>query len=170
MVQFKASSNSGDKFCQDLGVITIDFNLRLNKEWRGRQKAMKLQELVDLRPQDLHRVSENDLNSFPPMVSWFNPFLLFRLLRPVIISQIFGEYADRRLIHAALNAETDIELLRRADLHADNPQAPVWIDYASDLGDGFDATYAIAYLLAQPSLKVDGSRAAERLSRHNGRR
>jgi hypothetical protein len=100
---------------------------------------MTLQDLVDLRPQDLHRVSENDLNSFKPMTSWFNPFLLFKLLRPVIISQIFGEYADRRLIHAALNAETDVELLARANLWAENPHEPVWIDYVSDLGDGFDA-------------------------------
>jgi hypothetical protein len=32
----------------------------------------------------------------------------------------------------------------------------VWLDYVSDLGDGFDATYAIAYLLAQPQLQVEG--------------
>ena len=111
---------------------------------------MKLQELIYLRPQDLHLVSEDDLNSFPTMTSWFSPRLLVNLLKPVIISQIFGEYADRRLIHAALNAETEANLLGRADL-----QEPVWIDYVSDLGDGFDATYAIAYLLAQRSLKVD---------------
>jgi hypothetical protein len=117
---------------------------------------MKLQDLIYLRPQDLHLVSEDDLNSFPKMTSWFNPLLLFKLLKPVIISQIFGEYADRRLIHAALDAETDIDQLRRANLWADNRHEPVWIDYVSDLGDGFDATYAIAYLLAQPSLNVDG--------------
>jgi hypothetical protein len=122
----------------------------------GRGDAMKLQDLIYLRPQDLHLVSEDDLNSFPKMTSWFNPLLLFKLLKPVIISQIFGEYADRRLIHAALDAETDAEQLRRADLRADDPQAPVWIDYVSDIGDGFDATYAIAYLIAQPSLEVGG--------------
>jgi Calcineurin-like phosphoesterase len=32
----------------------------------------------------------------------------------------------------------------------------VWFDYVSDLGDGFDATYAIAYLLAQPQLQMKG--------------
>jgi hypothetical protein len=136
-------------------VIAIDFNPRLNKEWRKREEAMKRQDLVDLRPQDLHLIGEDDLDLFPAMVSWFNPLLLFRLLKPVIISQIFGEYADRRLIHAALNGETDVELLARADLRAEKPAAPIWIDYVSDLGDGFDATYAIAYLMAQPSLHVD---------------
>lgn len=117
---------------------------------------MKLQDLIYLKPHELHKVTEDDLGLFKPMVSWFNPLLLFKLLRPVIICQIFGEYADRRLIHAALDSETDIDQLRRADLRTDDPQAPVWFDYVSDLGDGFDATYAIAYLLAQPSLKVDG--------------
>jgi hypothetical protein len=113
-------------------------------------------ELANLRTQDLHRVGEDDLHLFPPMVSWFNPFLLFKLLKPVLISQIFGEYADRRLIHAALDPEPDVELLSRADLRAEDPKAPVWIDYVSDLGDGFDATYAIAYLIAQPRLQADG--------------
>ena len=30
------------------------------------------------------------------------------------------------------------------------------MDYVADVGDGFDATYSIAYLLAQPSLPLDG--------------
>ena len=33
----------------------------------------------------------------------------------------------------------------------------LWIDYIADLGDGFEATYAMAYLLAQPSLDVRGA-------------
>ncbi len=32
----------------------------------------------------------------------------------------------------------------------------MWVDFVADLGDGFDATYAIACLLAQETLKVDG--------------
>jgi len=32
----------------------------------------------------------------------------------------------------------------------------VWIDFVADLGDGFDATYAVASLLAQDELVVDG--------------
>ena len=30
----------------------------------------------------------------------------------------------------------------------------LWLDYVSDLGDGFDATYSVAYLLGQPKLDV----------------
>jgi hypothetical protein len=32
----------------------------------------------------------------------------------------------------------------------------LWLDYVADLGDGFNATYSIAYLLAQPDLDVGG--------------
>ncbi|MGG7380883.1 hypothetical protein ACQ7B2_19805, partial [Escherichia coli] len=32
----------------------------------------------------------------------------------------------------------------------------LWLDYVADVGDGFDATYSIAYLLAQPSLNLGG--------------
>jgi hypothetical protein len=97
------------------------------------------------------------------MVSWFNPLLLLKLLKPVIISQLFGEYADRRLIHAALDPKSDKEVISRAKkvisrvgVDDENSGTPVWFDYVSDLGDGFDATYAIAYLIGQPSLQVDG--------------
>src|SRR5690606_3988618 len=32
----------------------------------------------------------------------------------------------------------------------------LWLDYVADLGDGFPATYSVAYLLGQPALTVDG--------------
>jgi hypothetical protein len=42
--------------------------------------------------------------------------------------------------------------------HAIEPDADgsVWVDYIADLGDGFEATYAMAYLLAADRLKVQG--------------
>src|SRR5215467_10479950 len=33
----------------------------------------------------------------------------------------------------------------------------MWVDFIADLGDGFEATYAMAYLLAAPKLKVHGT-------------
>lgn len=92
------------------------------------------------------------LRSMPTMTSWFAPSLLSKLLLNVIVSDLFGQYADRRLIEAALDSEmagTNYE-----DAVRPEADGSVWIDYVSDLGDGFDATYAIAYLLAQPSLQV----------------
>ncbi|MBE7249098.1 MAG: metallophosphoesterase [Actinomycetospora chiangmaiensis] len=95
------------------------------------------------------------------MTRWFNPGLLGKLLGQVVMADLFGQYADRRLVHAALDSVPDQAVRERADLSAaPDPQAgdgeAVWIDYVADLGDGFDATYAIASLLGAERLQVDG--------------
>jgi hypothetical protein len=99
------------------------------------------------------------LRDYPQMTSWFSPTLLVKLLWRVVISDVFGQYADRRLIEAALDPASKAEIQARDDLskvlQPDNSGA-VWVDFVADLGDGFDSTYAIAYLLAQPSLSIDG--------------
>ncbi|MGA0565543.1 hypothetical protein ACO2RV_24255 [Ancylobacter sp. VNQ12] len=104
------------------------------------------------------KVQTSHLRQFPGMTGWFDPRLLLKLLWHVILADAFGQYADRRLMEAALDPATEQEHFTRA---CDNTIAPdedgaVWIDYVSDLGDGFDATYAIACLLGEPSLDIDG--------------
>lgn len=107
------------------------------------------------------------LKDWPDMTGWFSPCLLGKLLKRVIVSDIFGQYADRRLIMAALDPAPDKEFLARArqfmpdlpneywNFTPDNEGA-VWIDFIADLGDGFDATYAMASLLSQQHLDVGG--------------
>jgi hypothetical protein len=98
-----------------------------------------------------------DLARLPYMTGWFEPVLLAKLLLRVIISDVFGQYADRRLINAALDRASADKLRERADITgvtAKEGVAEVWFDYVADLGDGFDATYAIAYLIAQPQIDV----------------
>jgi hypothetical protein len=99
-------------------------------------------------------VTENDLARFPGMTGWFHPILLGKLLWRVILSDAFGQYADRRLMEAALDTVPNEEHVRRAKQSKIAHEGEVWLDYVSDLGDGFDATYAIAWLLAQPSLTI----------------
>jgi hypothetical protein len=116
-------------------------------------------ERPDLTKLTSDNVVLSDLPRFPSMTGWFHPVLLSKLLLKVIISDVFGQYADRRLIQAALDPADNKELLKRADLSAElinDEDGALWFDYVADLGDGFDGTYAIAYLLAQPSLMVDG--------------
>jgi len=48
-------------------------------------------------------VTLKELAAYPQMARWFNPILLLKLLRNVIVSTMFGQYADRRLIVAALD-------------------------------------------------------------------
>lgn len=104
----------------------------------------------------------------PQMVDWFDPVLLVRIGIRDIISGTIGQYADQRLMQAASDAvRSESELVARYDYS--NPADPdpkkrvatdrdgaVWIDYVADLGDGFEATYAVAHLMAQDELEVRG--------------
>lgn len=113
--------------------------------------------LVELKELNEDNIKLSDLDRLPTMTGWFGPILLVKLLWRVIVSDVFGQYADRRLMEAALDPASKKDLVERAKIgNAADAEGPVWIDYASDLGDGFDATYAIAYLLAQKNLSVGG--------------
>ncbi|HEY2668868.1 MAG TPA: metallophosphoesterase [Rugosimonospora sp.] len=82
-----------------------------------------------------------------PPVGWLQPVQLSGTALRVILSQLFGAYLDKRELQNTLPARVYDEGADRDEL---------WFDFVADLGDGFDPTYSIAYLLAQPSLTVDG--------------
>ncbi len=105
------------------------------------------------------------LGRLPKMVSWYDPRLLARIGVRTIISSVFGQYADQRLIQAVTDPCDDAVLCGRydySDLSSPDPDkriaadgdGAVWVDYVADVGDGFESTYAMAYLLAQDSLEV----------------
>ncbi|MEO6192238.1 MAG: metallophosphoesterase [Thermoanaerobaculia bacterium] len=81
------------------------------------------------------------------MVDWLAPGQLIQTGIKAIVSDIFGAYADKRDVMAALYPKSEItgDYSHRSEL---------WIDYAADLGDGFDATYTVAWLLAKKQLAV----------------
>ena len=82
------------------------------------------------------------------MVDWFDPRQLAFTATKTVISGIFGNFADRREIQAALDPG-----LKPHDFSS---QSEIWIDFISDLGDGFDATYTMAHLMAQEKLVIEG--------------
>lgn len=109
------------------------------------------------------------MRRLPQMVSWYDPRLLARIGVRTIVSSVFGQYADQRLMQAVTDPCNDDELRARydysqVDAPSDLPNAQnritvdeagaFWIDYVADVGDGFDTTYTTAYLLAQDSLDV----------------
>ncbi|MEQ1651253.1 MAG: hypothetical protein ABL897_02065 [Hyphomicrobium sp.] len=119
------------------------------------------------------RLRSGDL---PQMVDWFDPGLLAKVGVRTVISSTLGSYTDQRLMQAATdNVSDETELANRYNFSGekfngagqlvpcerltDNADDPVWIDYIADLGDGFEATYAMAYLLAADELKVEGVEA-----------
>ncbi|NUR29871.1 MAG: hypothetical protein HOV83_29145, partial [Catenulispora sp.] len=107
----------------------------------------------------LHRPSSLDPKElgFTPQdpVPWLGPGLLAATGARVALAEQFGAYLDKRELQGAFPT-------RIYDEHAEADE--VWLDYIADLGDGFNATYSMAWLLAQPTLRVG---PAERHSGHD---
>ena len=79
-----------------------------------------------------------------PAVRWLSPGLLARSGVEVIVSGTFGKFADKR----------EIQRESQDGLDYSATAGDVWVDYLSDTGDGWEATYTMAWLLAQPSLQA----------------
>ena len=93
----------------------------------------------------IQRLRDGEL---PGMVGWYEPRLLARVGMRTIISSVFGQYADQRLIQAATDVAPVKDIINRynySDIRSDDPDRRVtlgdngafWIDYISDIGDGF---------------------------------
>ncbi|WP_308639667.1 metallophosphoesterase [Paenibacillus silvisoli] len=105
----------------------------------------------------------------PRMVEWFNPKQLIVTGTKTVLSTIFGLYSDFRLIEAFSRQGNHFFDYSKHFLRDDKgeyvtdkngfymhdplePREELWLDYVSDLGDGFDSTYTVAYYLTRPEL------------------
>ena len=64
----------------------------------------------------------------PGMVGWYEPRLLARVGTRTIISSVFGQYADQRLIQAATDVapiETIINRYNYSDIRSEDPDRRV---------------------------------------------
>jgi hypothetical protein len=97
-------------------------------------------------------------------VRWFHPVELLRAGVYTLLGDLFGSFADKREMQAALNSPQHNRLFQYAD---PVPTEDFWFDYVADIGDGFNATYSIALLLARESLEllVDGNPETTRRGR-----
>jgi hypothetical protein len=89
-----------------------------------------------------------------PPVRWLGPVLLAATGARVALAEQFGAYLDKRELQYPFPKEIHDH---SQDSDGDGPDG-FWFDYVADLGDGFDATYSVAYLLAQKELDLDGAR------------
>ncbi|MEA2685267.1 MAG: hypothetical protein QOE93_462 [Actinomycetota bacterium] len=93
--------------------------------------------------------SEADLDFVrKPMVRWLDPHQLLDTAGRVLASGFWSAYTDNR----------ELQAMVPAGVHDRSEASDMWVDYVSDLGDGFNSTYTVAYLLAQPELEVDGEK------------
>jgi len=100
------------------------------------------------------------------MVDWYNPVQLVQTGIRVVVSTILGRSSDYRMLEAIAGGgdqplffdHTCAYEWRDGEYSAnsDRPreQKAIWIDYVSDVGDGFNSTYAIASSVARPELYV----------------
>jgi hypothetical protein len=86
------------------------------------------------------------------MVGWYDPGQLLPTGIDVAVSTLFGQNADpRRIESLAVPGEKHRDFSEKSP---DHPHEEIWIDYAGDVGDGWDSTYAVAYYLSRPKLRV----------------
>lgn len=81
------------------------------------------------------------------MVRWLDPHQLVDTAARVVASGFFSAYTDSR----------ELQALTPAEVFDRSAGKELWIDYVADLGDGWNSTYSVAYLLAQPELELAGS-------------
>src|SRR3954451_15321995 len=107
-------------------------------------------------------------------VCWFAPLQLLRTAQQVAIATVFGQNADARVIEALARplagttlgpgtlAKTAEDARRTPGIHDySGKHTPFWIDYIAETGDGWDATYTVAYYASQPTLPLDRGEAAQ---------
>ncbi len=99
-----------------------------------------------------------------PMVGWYDPGQLMQTAMRVVTSTMFGRNSDYRLMEA-LSPGSDqhydytrgFQLGREAPVGSETKsevRKEIWLDYLGDVGDGWDSTYALAYLISQPTLEM----------------
>jgi hypothetical protein len=80
------------------------------------------------------------------MVGWYHPGQLFRTGFELVISTMFARHSDSRRMDA-LSKPPLIDYRCPEFLDEDGTFG---FDYVADTGDGWNSTYAVAYLLSQP--------------------
>jgi hypothetical protein len=82
-------------------------------------------------------------------VGWFDVRQLLATGEKALTSTIIGSMSGRREVMAALDPRPPDQPLLDHD-YADHDA--LWIDYVADTGDGWDASYSVAYLVGRDAL------------------
>jgi hypothetical protein len=82
------------------------------------------------------------------MVGWYDPRVLAHSAYQVAIANVFGRHSDTRLIEALASQPQN-------EFDYSHAQGDFWLDYAADIGDGWNSTFAIADAIARPEIALD---------------
>lgn len=81
-------------------------------------------------------------------VRWFSPTVLAMSGMRVVLAGALGSYMDKRELQQSFPSGCIIRHGQEEEL---------WFDFIADTGDGFDATYSVAWLAGRERLRVTGS-------------
>jgi hypothetical protein len=109
----------------------------------------------DARPKSLDQLTFDRRAA----VRWFSPGVLARSGIKVVLSSAFGDYLDKRELQTAFAGGLTLDA--RGD-------AEMWVDFVADSGDGFAATYTVAWAVSQRELTVRADTAVDRDASTNG--
>ena len=90
-----------------------------------------------------------------PMVRWLDPHQLIDTVGRVVASGFSTSFTDSRQMQAL----TPAEIVDRSE------RDELWLDYVSDLGDGWNSTYTVASLLSRDALELAHEGEGHRLPR-----
>ncbi len=86
------------------------------------------------------------------MVGWYDPGVLAQSAWLMTVANIFGRHSDSRLIEALASQPQ-----KEFSFDADRQTGEFWLDYVSDVADGWNPTYAIARAIADAHLDVQAA-------------
>ncbi len=88
------------------------------------------------------------------MTGWYDPISLASIGIRVAISTVFGNFADRRELVAAINPVAATPFDPALDYSDKAKEGAFWFDFVADTGDGWSSTYAIAQLATEQTLSI----------------
>lgn len=91
------------------------------------------------------------------MSHWYDPIPLARIAVRVVISSVFGAFADRRELVAAVNPVANQPFDQANDYsNSCTEDGEFWFDFLADTGDGWAATRAVAQLASAEQIRPEG--------------
>jgi hypothetical protein len=81
-----------------------------------------------------------------PPVCWFDPKVIASAGLKVVLSSVLGDYLDKRELQGTAPNKVIANFAERDH---------VWVDFVADTGDGFDATYTVAWSASQETLTIE---------------
>lgn len=85
----------------------------------------------------------------PGMVHWYQPWLLIQIGMRALVATVIGQIADNRELQA-------VDYRNQDNLWDYSGPDELWFDFVADIGDGWEASHAVACALARDTLDIEG--------------